>query len=225
MIRILCLALEGQLELAGVECHSASHWQEARQLLGKRSFDAVVCSLWCPAGGGPFEALDAQQVLTHLRNQYLLPGYLVLSPVQAHFAQPLQALAEAVLVVGGWKGAWRTLHQRLRQDFALAAEAQPCNEILLVREGQPGFQFQCLQAELRADLATFLDVKGQSLEKLLSLGSRRSCQLEGDELTCGVRFLGPVGTLWTAHHPAGAAYPEMAQDPQQQALAELGVRL
>jgi len=224
MIRILCLALEGQLELAGVECHSASHWQEARQLLGKRSFDAVVCSLWCPAGQDQSEAIDAQQVLTYLRSQFLLPGYVVLSPVQAHFAQPLQALAEAVLVVGGWEG-WRSLQRRLRQDFALAEEAQPCNEILLVRDGQPYYQFQCLQSDLRADLATFLDVKGQSLEKTLSLGPRRACQLEGDELSCGVRFLGQAGVLWTAHHPAGAAYPELAQDSQQQALSELGVRL
>lgn len=225
MSRILCLALEGQLELSGAECIAASHWQEARQLLGKKSFDAVVCGLWCPAGQDQFQAIDAHQVLTYLRNQFLLPGYVVLSPVQAQFTRPLQALAEAVMVVGGWKGAWRAVHQRLRQDLALAEEAQPCNEILLVRDGQPHYQFQCLQADLRADLATFLDVKGQSLQKTLALGSRRACRLEGEELSCGVRFLGPTEVLWTAHHPIGAAYPELAQDSQQRALAELGVRL
>lgn len=221
MTRILCLALEGPLELAGVEFVYASHWQEALEQL-ERPFDAVICSLWCPSGS---DQIDAHQVLTYLRTHFLLPGYVVLSPPQAHFAQPLQGLAETVLVMGGWKGAWRPLHQRLRQDFALAEDVQPCNEILLTRDGQSHYQFQCLQPELRADLVTFLDLKGQSLETNLSLGSRRACQMEGDELSCRVRFLGPAGVLWTAHHPAGAAYPHLAQDSQQQALSQLGVRL
>lgn len=225
MSRILCLALESPLDLAGVECHSASHWQEARQLLESRSFDALVCSLWCPAGHDQFEPIDAHQVLSYLRSQFLLPGYVILSSLQAQFAQPLQTLAEAVWVVGNWKGACRSMHQRLRQDLGLAEEAPSCNEILLVREGQPHFLFQCLQPELRADLTTFLDVKGQSLETASGLGSRRACRLEGDPLTCAVQFLGPAGVLWTGYHPAGTAYPELAQDSERQALAELGVRL
>lgn len=224
MIRILCVALESPLQLAGAECHPVADWQAARSRL-EEPFDAVVCGLWCPSGLEAFAALDAAQVVGYLRSHYGLPCYLVLSPLQADFAAALQGVAQAVVVVGNWQGAWRGLQQRVRQDFGLTEESLPCNEILLAREGQPQYQFQCLQPELRADLATFLELKGRSLEKHLALGSLSSCSLEGEDMKGRVRFLGPAGVLWTAHQPPGPAYPQAAGETQQRQLEELGVSL
>lgn len=220
MIRILCLALEGPLELSGVECLSASNWQEARALL-QGPLDAVVCGLWVPCGP---DSIDARQVLTYLRTHRLLPGYVVLSPHQAHLAQPLQGVAEAV-VVETRHGGRLPLYARLRQDFGLPDESQACNEIVWAHEGQSRYHFQSLQAELRADLLTFLELKGQSFEKATGLGPGRSCQLVGQEFKARVRFLGQNGVLWTALHPAGPAYPDRAGDVQQEALRACGVRL
>lgn len=224
MVRLLCIAVEGDLAMAGVEIDSAQTWLQARERLSQ-PYDAVVCGLWCPSGHSAFPDLDAPQILTYARAVGSAPMYVVLSQHQAEFANPLQGLAEAVFVVGSWKEAWQPVRRHLARELSAESQIEPWNELLLAESETVLYAYQCAQAELRADLLSFLHLKATGLQKVLALGGVQSCQLQGPELQCQARFLGENRSLWTAHHPAGLAYPELAGEAQQQALRTLGVSL